>query len=80
MNTDRRSRSPWPRRPTLWHAVGVLWFGAGLLVLLVACLTAAVVSDVRALRRGSGLRDPQRIDSGVYEFNKIVGAAREPGC
>lgn len=54
----------------------MLWFGAGLVVVLLACLVAGLVSDARAVRRGSGLRDARTIDTGVYEVNKIVGAAR----
>jgi hypothetical protein len=54
----------------------MLWFGVVLFVLLGVCLAGARLADVRALRRGGDLRDARTIDTGVYEVNKVVGAAR----
>jgi hypothetical protein len=57
--------------------MAMLWFGVVLLVLVGVCLAGARLADVRALRRGGGeLRDARAIDIGVYEVNKVVGAAR----
>ncbi len=54
----------------------MLWFGVVLIALVSGCLATAWLSDARVLRRGGGVRDARTIDTGVYETNKVVGAAR----